>query len=386
MSQSKESLEITLGKRLREVRERLSLTQDYVAQQVEIPRQAISEIEHGKRAVSAGELFGLARLYSLPVDSLLAPEAAPPEEELVLLRADSVGPEVNLALSQFQNLCREFRWLEEQLEQVRSPDLRPLNRPPVSYEDAWRLASEERKRLDLGATPAWSMLEALEERVGVKILSFDAEWSLSGASLIGSHGRAIFLNRVHPQSRRVFTLAHEFFHLLVNEGGTRPHVAWAHACSAEPGGKPREESLADQFAAEFLMPRDAIEERIADEHPRAKSLTGTAVIHLAVSFGVSTQAMLFRLGNLGKLGKSAPAELYADPNVRQQNEEVRWNADHPPVEPRRFKALAATAFLAGLVSRARLSELIDVPLPEIDEWVAPYRAGEALSEQLGHVG
>lgn len=134
------------------------------------------------------------------------------------------------------------------------------------------------------------------------------------------------------------------------------------------------------------MPRDAIEERIADEHPRAKSLTGTAVIHLAVSFGVSTQAMLFRLGNLGKLGKSAPAELYADPNVHQQDQEVRWDADHPPVEPRRFKALAATAFLAGLISRAKLAELVGLPLPEIDEWAAPYRAGEALSERLGHPG
>lgn len=386
MNQSKDSLEVTLGKRLRQVREHLSLTQDYVAQHLGIPRQAISEIEHGKRAVSAGELFALARLYSLPVDSLLAPETAASGEELILLRAETVGPAGKMTLSRFQYLCREYRWLEEELNQVRSPDLRPLSRPPVSYEDAWRLASEERKRLDLGATPAWSLLEALEERVSVKIFSFDSEWALSGASLVGSNGPAIFMNHIHPQPRRVFTLAHEFFHLLVHEGGDRPHVAWANACSAEPGGKPREESLADQFAAEFLMPREAIEERIADDQPRGKSLTGAAVIHLAVSFGVSTQAMLFRLGNLGKLAKSVPSELYADPSVRQQDQEVRWEAEHPPVEPRRFKALAATAFLAGHISRAKLAELIDVPLPEIDEWVAPYRAGEALSEQLGHAG
>ena len=120
--------------------------------------------------------------------------------------------------------------------------------------------------------------------MSARVFSFDSERSLSGASLVGSNGPAIFMNRIHPQPRRVFTLAHEFFHLLVNEGGDRPHVAWANACSAEPGGKPREESLADQFAAEFLMPREAIEERIADDQPRSKSLTGAAVIHLAVSF------------------------------------------------------------------------------------------------------
>lgn len=384
MNQKKAPLETVLGIRLRETREHLSLTQDYVAQQLGIPRQAVSEIEHGKRAVSAGELFRLARLYGLSIDSLLAPDTDSAAEELVLLRANSVGSQGKVSLNRFQSLCREFQWLEAQLEDERVPDLRPLSRPPVSYEETWRLANEERKRLDLGATPAWSLLEALEERVNVRVLSFESDWALSGASLVGSCGPAIFLNRIHPQTRRVFTLAHEFFHLLVNEQGGRPHVAWANACSAEPGGKPREESLADQFAAEFLMPREAIEERIADEHSHAQPLTGPAVIHLAVSFGVSTQAMLFRLGNLGRLGKGAPAELYSDPNVRQQDQEVRWDAEHPPVEPRRFRTLAASAFLAGFVSRAKLAELIDVPLPDIEDWVAPYRAGEALSEQLGH--
>ena len=43
--------EATLGKRLREIRERLSLTQDYVAQHLGIPRQAVSEVEHKKFAV-----------------------------------------------------------------------------------------------------------------------------------------------------------------------------------------------------------------------------------------------------------------------------------------------------------------------------------------------
>jgi Zn-dependent peptidase ImmA (M78 family) len=229
-------------------------------------------------------------------------------------------------------------------------------------------------------------LESLEERVGIKVLSFATEWSLSGASLFGRFGAGIFVNRAHAEPRRIFTLAHEYFHLLASDVQSRQTAMRATVCSAEPGQKPRADILADQFAAEFLMPRDAVEERLADSLGAARTPTGTHIIRLAVSFGVSTQAMLFRLGNLGRLAKSTPAELYSDPNLRQQDRDIRWDAEHPPVSPRRFEILAIAAYIAGRISRGKLAELLGVPLPDVEDRVAPFRAGETLSEKLRHVG
>lgn len=60
-----------LAGRLREVREYLGLSQQFVADQTGIPRVAISAIENGKRKIEALELEGLARLYQYPVTYFL---------------------------------------------------------------------------------------------------------------------------------------------------------------------------------------------------------------------------------------------------------------------------------------------------------------------------
>ena len=59
--------QVKLAERLREVREYLGLSQEFVAQQTSISRAAISAIENGKRKVEALELTALAGLYKYPV-------------------------------------------------------------------------------------------------------------------------------------------------------------------------------------------------------------------------------------------------------------------------------------------------------------------------------
>jgi transcriptional regulator with XRE-family HTH domain len=56
-----------LGVKLKEAREYIGMKQDEVARHLEIPRTAVSEIENGKRSVSAIELKKLARIYQRDV-------------------------------------------------------------------------------------------------------------------------------------------------------------------------------------------------------------------------------------------------------------------------------------------------------------------------------
>lgn len=60
-----------IGNRLREVREYLNLTQQFVSDHSGIPRTAISAIESGKRKIDSVELAKLARLYNHPVSYFL---------------------------------------------------------------------------------------------------------------------------------------------------------------------------------------------------------------------------------------------------------------------------------------------------------------------------
>ena len=60
-----------LGGRLREIREYLNFSQQYVSDRTGIPRSAVSEIERGARKVDSLELKKLARLYRYPVGYFL---------------------------------------------------------------------------------------------------------------------------------------------------------------------------------------------------------------------------------------------------------------------------------------------------------------------------
>jgi len=76
----------TLAKRLREAREYLGLSQEYVAQQTDISRPAISEIEGGRRKVDSLELKRFSKLYGRPIEYLLGNAAE--EEEAIGVSAD----------------------------------------------------------------------------------------------------------------------------------------------------------------------------------------------------------------------------------------------------------------------------------------------------------
>jgi transcriptional regulator with XRE-family HTH domain len=79
----------TLAKRLREAREYLGLSQEYVAQQTGISRPAISEIEGGRRKVDSLELKRFSQLYGRPIEYLLGGSG---EEESELAIGAGVDP------------------------------------------------------------------------------------------------------------------------------------------------------------------------------------------------------------------------------------------------------------------------------------------------------
>jgi transcriptional regulator with XRE-family HTH domain len=79
-----------LGQRLRDAREYLGLSQEFVAEQLGVPRASVSAMETGKRKVSSLELKQLARLYKQTVEYFLGeeemlPQGQPKDEALLAL-------------------------------------------------------------------------------------------------------------------------------------------------------------------------------------------------------------------------------------------------------------------------------------------------------------
>ncbi len=100
---------IILGKRIRETREYIGLTQQQVASALSVPRSAISDIETGKRKVTAEELKSLADLFKHPVSHFLGEEPKVTEEVAALARTAE-----NLSENDRKELLRFAKFLEYQ--------------------------------------------------------------------------------------------------------------------------------------------------------------------------------------------------------------------------------------------------------------------------------
>jgi Zn-dependent peptidase ImmA (M78 family) len=125
-----------------------------------------------------------------------------------------------------------------------------------------------------------------------------------------STAAVIGLNVSHSTTRQRFTLAHELGHFLMHrqEGG-QLHVDQKDFFLRFRDKRTRDtwatqEREANAFAAEILMPKTFLERDIKSLKDGVSISDEKAVRAMANRYGVSLQAFLFRLTNLGLLSPS----------------------------------------------------------------------------------
>ncbi|OHC06790.1 MAG: repressor protein, partial [Planctomycetes bacterium RIFOXYB12_FULL_42_10] len=91
---------IKFGKRIRELREQLEISQQKLSELLNVSRPAISQIESGERKISAEELKKLSEIFHIPLDSLLNLEKEP---EIILEEAEKgevIRPQMRINVPQ----------------------------------------------------------------------------------------------------------------------------------------------------------------------------------------------------------------------------------------------------------------------------------------------
>jgi Zn-dependent peptidase ImmA (M78 family) len=136
----------------------------------------------------------------------------------------------------------------------------------------------------------------IAERLGVRVFAAGLNPDVSGMLLKEpAQDPLIYLNGSDSKNRQRFSCAHELGHYVKRTSGTDApeeleYVDFRNPLSAQ--GLDHEEVWANQFAAALLMPSEIVKRLHKDlESPAA----------LAGEFGVSSDAMSFRLKNLGLL-------------------------------------------------------------------------------------
>ena len=135
--------------------------------------------------------------------------------------------------------------------------------------------------------------EIAEDLLGLRVRE---EPALAASGMLIPSARLIVVNGAESALRRRFTLAHEVAHWVVHCTGGTPAPILCRAVGPRTSADVRERE-ANVFAADLLMPEA--------ELPAAVT-PGAALGPLAERFGVSDEAMAWRLFNLG-LTDSPPA-------------------------------------------------------------------------------
>jgi Zn-dependent peptidase ImmA (M78 family) len=119
---------------------------------------------------------------------------------------------------------------------------------------------------------------------------------LSGMCIKNDGNPVIAVNSSMSVGRQRFSLAHELFHLYFDESEQ------STVCAMKIGSGNEVEKAADQFATYFLMPPLALSEAIKKILSIATENLGIKeIVKLEQYFGVSRQAMLYRLIEDNKL-------------------------------------------------------------------------------------
>lgn len=172
--------------------------------------------------------------------------------------------------------------------------------------------SKFRQSVGLSDTEAVN-LKSLLLKLNVQTIYRPLSESFSGMSLKSGHIRFMLINSNQPRSRQHFTIAHELYHLFVEEN------PMPHKC--ENGGKKDEsEQCADAFALRFLMPKDGVIQLIPDSELMSGSVSLGTVIRLEHYFSISRAATLNRLYDLKLIDKTFKEELAAYPAIRTARE------------------------------------------------------------------
>jgi Zn-dependent peptidase ImmA (M78 family) len=152
-------------------------------------------------------------------------------------------------------------------------------------------------------------IEVLIRRQGISIARKHLADETSGFVYVDAKtdSTVIGLNVSHSKTRQRFTLAHELGHFLMHKtSGGHLHVDEKDFFvrfrdKHSKDGSDQQEREANAFAAELLMPTSFLERDVKHLKDGVSISDEKAIRTMANRYGVSLQALLFRLGNLNLL-------------------------------------------------------------------------------------
>jgi Zn-dependent peptidase ImmA (M78 family)/DNA-binding XRE family transcriptional regulator len=330
------------GARLEVARERRGLTKSALAAKVGVEARTVTGWEKNEYPPTEPNVTAICKALDYPPAFFAAGDIERASAEAVSFRSMSkmkaAQRDATIAACSISFLLDDWLHQRFNLPKADLPDLR---------EDTPHAAAATlREQWGVGEKPVKNMVHLLESR-GIRVFSLSQNCvEVDACSLWRQDRPYVYLNTFKSAERSRYDAAHELGHLVLHK-----HAA--------PNGI-RAEWMANQFAAAFLMPPNAVRASA----PKVTTLAN--LVQLKKKWGVSVGALAHRLSELQLVSKWHYRMLCIEMQKRG------WRTEEPDGAARERSQVWEKVFSMlrdDKVGRMELAEALAVPEKEISDLV-----------------
>jgi Zn-dependent peptidase ImmA (M78 family)/DNA-binding XRE family transcriptional regulator len=339
-----------LSTRLKQLRLAQGLSLDELAAKMGgiVTKQSLSKYELGAAQPTPVVLNKLAAALNIKAAHLWAEPTI--EVEFIAYRRKSSLPKRER--EKVESLV--IRTLEERLkilslvDGVEKPEIPVKHWNIKKLEDAEAAAAHLREHWSLGADPISSIVGVLETQ-WMQVIEIDADERFDGISAVATEkgkdviiGAALVTRRGVAGERQRLNLAHELGHLVLKMIGDVD-----------------EEKAAFRFGAAFLVPAEAI---LREVGVRRTLVHTEELLLLKQRYGLSLQALLYRLHDLGIITNSHYKRWFID--INRLGWRMKEPGEFPPEQPQWFRQQVLRLLTESVISKEAAETALGEPIEE----------------------
>lgn len=330
------------GERLRKARIYRNMTISDLADKISVSKQAISQYEKELITPKPEVLFQLVSVLRFPMAFFKEEDTTNIKVENTFFRALSSAKTLDLNTQEVKTeiIVRIYNFLNRYLN---FPELDLPDTDQIETEDIEDITGMVRSYWGLNETPILNMVSLLEKKgIIVSSLSTDSQKIDAFTQIHTTNGNQQFCvvlgNDKQSMVRRNFDAAHELGHIIL-------HNKLINIKDLSKDEFKKIESEANQFAASFLLPRNAFFSDLVNP----TSLD--AYLMLKKKWKVSIAAMVMRAKQLGRINSTQYQNLMKQISYRKWRKgepyDDTWEIQRPQLFKKAIKILIDNNVLSG---------------------------------------
>ncbi len=352
-----------LAARLKQIRGSLNLKLTEAAEKIGFPSyQTLSSIENGEREVKASELSKFSKAYYCSIEKLLGKTDIEPAVSFIW--RNSPKERKNEIEREILYQCEKYSMLENLLNITKRESFLKVSLEDISTNYKVEvLANNISTLLGLGRRPAFTLQKVLEQDYGIKILCYPFIDGSAVSTVNTSIGNIIVINSHEVPWRQNYDLAHELFHLITWDAVIENQMYTNDEYNEEI------EKKANLFASILLLPEQEVKKEVLNRVDKDGNINNSDIVDIAIDFGISTQALIYRLANLKLISFEQAGTVVKDEELSKLSQQMRKQEKIEKRLSDQFVALAIRCLRKALISRGKFSELVDIDRSDIDDFI-----------------